>query len=436
MATYHEARDLPVLPAGDVLVCGGGSAGIMAAWAAARVGCQVTLLDPAACPGGTSAIGLPLLGFHDGARRIVGGLPYEFLARLQARGGLRGDLDADRALEPDPELLKLLAIEVLDEAGVRLLLHTFVADAVVRDGRLWGVIVEGKGGRRVLTAARTIDCTGDGDLCASAGVPMAKADGQLQPPTLMFTVGNVDLAAWQAAGGYGAMERKYAAVSTAENFRNPRRHDFSGCWRLGDRPNEVAFNCTRVLSIDATDPDDLTRAEVEGRYQAWEFLDRFLRPHVPGFEAAYIATTFAKVGIRETRRIVGEYVITEADLWSFRKFDDAIACGCYPIDVHSATDETTHFPHDHFYGGRHYTIPYRALLPLGVEDLLVAGRCLSCDHLAFGGLRVIGNTMPMGQAAGTAAALSHAAGLPPRRLDPGVLRSRLLADGCYLGEEV
>lgn len=435
MPTYRESRDLPIIAAGDVLVCGGGSAGIMAAWAAARAGCSVTLLDPAAAPGGTSAIGLPLLGFHDGVRRIVGGLPYEFLTRLQARGGLRGDLERSRSLEPDPELLKLLAIEVLDEAGVNLLLHTFVAGAVVQDGRLWGVVVEGKGGRRVLTAGRTLDCTGDGDVCAAAGVPMAKADGELQPPTLMFTVGNVDLAAWQAWGGYGAMERRYAEVATAEQFRNPRRHDFSGCWRLGSRPNEVAFNCTRILNVDATDPADLTRAEVEGRYQAWEFLERFLKPHIPGFAQAYIGATFAKVGIRETRRIVGEYVITEADLWEFRKFDDAIACGCYPIDVHSATDETTHFPHDHFYGGRHYTMPYRALVPLEVDDLLAAGRCLSCDHIAFGGLRVIGNTMPMGQAAGTAAALSLAAAVPPRQLDVDVLRERLLADGCYLGEE-
>jgi len=179
----------------------------------------------------------------------------------------------------------------------------------------------------------------------------------------------------------------------------------------------------------------LTRAEIEGRNQAWEFLEWFLKPHVAGFENAFITNTFHRGGVRETRRIVGEYVITEEDLWQFRKFDDAVCSGSYPIDVHHADDEGTLYPKEHFYNGRHYTIPYRALVPINIDNVLVAGRCLSCDHVAFEGLRVIGNTMGMGQAAGTAAALCLREGAIPRQLDTSLLRDTLRQQGAFLGLE-
>lgn len=434
MNTYTETRSIPAIDAADMIVVGGGSAGIMAAIAAARIGGKVLLIDPSSAPGGTSIIGLPLAGFHDGVRNVVGGIPDEFMNRLEARGGIWGPRSAG-FIPSDPEMIKRTAIEMLEEAGVELLLHTLVVDAIVRDGRIDGVIVEGKGGRRLLRARMFIDASGDGDVCHYAGVPMMKEEGELQPPTLMFVVGNIDMERFQAAGGYSSLMKAYREVSVREQFRNPRRTELSGGWRLGTRQNELAFNVTRILHIDATDPRDLTRAEIEGRHQAWEFLERFLQPHVAGFEHAFITNTFHRVGVRETRRIVGEYVITEADLWEFRKFDDAVCCGCYPIDVHHAGDEGTHYPKEHFYNGRHYTIPYRALVPLKVDNVLAAGRCLSCDHVAFGGLRVIGNTMGMGQAAGTAAALCLREDTIPRRLDTALLRDMLRLQGAFLGLE-
>ncbi|WP_135550308.1 FAD-dependent oxidoreductase [Paenibacillus cymbidii] len=432
METYTETKTIPAIDAADVIVVGGGSAGIMAAIAAARLGSKVLLIDPSSAPGGTSIIGLPLAGFHDGVRSVVGGIPDEFMNRLEARGGLWGPRNA-AFIPSDPEIIKMIAIEMLEEADVEMLLHTMVVDAVVREGRIDGVIVEGKGGRRLLRAPLFVDASGDGDVCHYAGVPMMKEEGELQPPTLMFVVGNIDMDRFEEAGGYSVLMRTYQEISAREQFRNPRRNELSGGWRLGSRKNELAFNVTRILNIDATDPRDLTRAEVEGRHQAWEFLDRFLKPHIAGFEQAFITNTFHRVGVRETRRIVGEYVIREEDLWQFRKFDDAVCCGCYPIDVHHASSESTHYPKEHFYNGQYYSIPYRALVPLRVDNVLAAGRCLSSDHVAFGGLRVIGNTMGTGQAAGTAAALCLQHDVIPRELDVDLLRDTLRQHGAFLG---
>ncbi|MDF2722012.1 MAG: hypothetical protein K0Q59_1687 [Paenibacillus sp.] len=431
--TYTETKTIPMLNAAEIIVVGGGSAGIMAALAAARLGGKVLLIDPSSAPGGTSIIGLPLAGFHDGVRQVVRGIPGEFMDRLRDRGGLSGGIE-QRFIPSDPEMIKMIAIEMLEEAGVELLLHTMVVDAITEEGLVSGVIVEGKGGRRLLRAKMFVDASGDGDVCHFAGVPMMKEAGELQPPTLMFVVGNMEMNTYIAAGGYSMLIAKYREISAQQHFRNPRRSELSGGWRVGLRENELAFNVTRVLHIDATDPWDLTKAEIEGRHQAWEFLHDFLRPHVPGFENAFITNTFHRVGVRETRRIMGEYVIHEDDLWHFRKFEDAICCGCYPIDVHNANNETTLFPPELFYNGNYYTIPYRALVPLGINNIIVAGRCLSADHIAFGGLRVIGNTMGMGQAAGTAAALCLQHNATPRLLDVSLLRRTLHANGAFLGE--
>ncbi len=432
MKTYIDTRTIPAIDASDVIVVGGGSSGIMAALAASRIGGKVLLIDPSATPGGTSIIGLPLAGFHDGVRPIVRGIPEEFLNRLEERGGLWGKRN-QRFIPSDPELIKMTAIEMLEEAGVEMLMHTQVVDAVVHDKQVAGVIVEGKGGRRLLRAKLFIDASGDGDLCHFAGVPMEKEEGELQPPTLMFVVGNINMEEFEQAGGFKHLMTLYREVSAREQFLNPRRTALSGGWRLGSRKGELAFNVTRILNIDATDPKDLTRAEVEGRHQAWEFLNRFLKPHVKGFEQAFITNTFHRVGIRETRRIVGDYVIREEDLWEFRKFEDSICSGCYPIDVHNGKNESTHFPEEHFYNGNHYTIPYRALIPKGIDNMLVAGRCLSCDHIAFGGLRVIGNTMGMGQAVGTAASLCLQQNTTPRKLDISLLQDTLRKSGVFLG---
>ena len=439
VGSYVETKTLPVYEPAEVIVCGAGSAGIVAALASARNGAKTLLVDPFGSPGGTMVSGLPLLGFYDGARPMVGGIPRELLKRLASAGGMTGDPDRQDAVTIDPELLKFVALQMLTEAGVELLLHTYVCDALVdEESRLWGIVVEGKGGRRVLRAKRFVDATGDADVAVYAGVPFAigrESDGAVQSLTMMFTVGNVDLERFNAWGGYKRARDLWVTLQADGKFRNPRRTDLSGFWHVNNRAGELSLNVTRITGVNAGDPQQLTYAEIEGRRQVWEFLYDFLKPHVPGFENAYIVYTASKVGVRETRRIVGEYVLTEEDVVTFRKFDDAIALGCWPIDIHSPSGDGTRYLRNHFYGGKHYTIPWRCLIPKKVDNLLVAGRCISATHEALSAVRVMAQTMCMGQAAGTACAMSIEANVTPRELDVPALLDRLRSMGAVLNAD-
>lgn len=437
-ATYREpAREIPVFGRFDVAVVGAGATGICAAVAAARAGARTLLLDSAGVPGGTAASGLPWAGgFTDGKKQIIRGLAGELAGRLQKAGGMQANLDTDNWIPFDSECLKLVAIEMLAGANVQLLLHTVVADAIVEEGRIRGVIVENKGGRQALFASAVVDTSGDADVALRAGVPTEfgrASDGRTQPMTMMFHVAHVDLDRFEKAGGYAMIERKFTELATPLGFENPRRGDLSGLFRIPGRPGEVSLNVTRVLGLRGTDPVELSNAELAGRRQVREFLFEFLRPHVPGFESAYLASTAAKIGVRETRRIVGEYVMRESDITGYREQPDSIGRGAYPIDIHSPTDATTNFRSREHVPGRSYAIAYRVLVPLRVDQLLVAGRCVSATHEALSAIRVMPICMVMGQAAGTAAALSVAAGTPPRALDVKLLQQKLVADGTYLG---
>lgn len=438
IATLNETLTTPLEDAGDVLVVGAGSAGVGAALAAARSGMKTTLIDPAGFIGGTLVSGIPIGGCHDGEKQVVKGIFHEMWERLHALDGCDDLPDQTTWLNIDPEKLKIVLLEMLGEAGVQLRLHTLFSRAAMNGRRIDAAVVESKGGRLGLQAGMYIDATGDADLASSAGVPIAKGrtlDGKMQPMSLIFAVGNIDLDRFRQWGGYGKMEATWNEISVREHFRNPRRGNLSGMWGSPERVGERAFNVTRVIGLDGSDSHTLSRAEVEGRLQAWEFLNDFLKPHIPGFENAFISWTSAKIGVRETRRIVGEYVLTRDDIWNFVKFPDAINCGSYPIDIHSPTDATTDYPTDHFYGGKYWTIPYRSLVPLKVENLLVAGRCLSATHEALSAVRVMANTMAMGEAAGFAAALSLQHKTTPRRLDAQLVQNALLESGAWLGEK-
>jgi hypothetical protein len=437
MRILTETLHTPVSSGGDVVVVGAGSAGVAAALSSARRGMKTTLVDPAGFPGGTLVSGLPILGCFDGKRQVVAGIFQELVDALRERDGVDGDPGKDTGLQIDAEKLKVILLEKLGEAGVELRLHTLLAGAVVSGREIEAVLLEGKGGRRALSARMFIDTTGDADLAAAAGVPVEKGrkkDGLTQPMTMMFGVGGVDKARFRAWGGYPELLRRYEKISTEKNFRNPRRATLSEIWGPESRTGEITFNATRVLGADGTDAASLSAAEAEGRLQVWEFQEQFLRPHIPGFEKSYIVWTSAKIGVRETRRIVGEYVLNREDIWNFAKFPDAINCGAYPIDIHSPDGPATEFPLDHFYGGRYWTIPYRALVPLKIDNLLVAGRCLSATHEALAAVRCMANTLGMGQAAGTAAALALSLGTSNRNLPVERLQACLREDGAWLGE--
>lgn len=309
---------------------------------------------------------------------------------------------------------------------MRLRLHTFCTDVVMEDRRITGLIVDGKSGLGLIQARVIVDASGDADICFHAGVPFQRAgeDGPAQSLTTTFRMGNVNVEQALAVKR-PQLEALMKRANLSGQYRLPREE---GSVHITPLPGVVATNMTRVAQVDATDPVQLTRAEVEGRRQALEYV-RFLRTEIPGYERAYLINFSVQIGIRETRRVYGEYRLTREDVLSGRKFDDAIAqCGA-PIEDHHPGSNTRW---EYIPGGATYDIPYRCLLPLDSENLLIAGRCLSATHDAHASVRSMGQCMAMGQAAGTAAALAVATGQTPRQLSIKDLQARLLAEGALL----
>jgi hypothetical protein len=441
----------------DVLVAGGGNAGCAAALAAARTGARTLLVERYGFLGGTATAAMvgPWMTFHSGTDRIVGGIAQEIVERLIALGGSPGHIPDSSDYVPtitpfDPEIHKALLFDLMRESGVHLLLHALAVD-VVRDdrGAVRGATFATVGGMRTYLAKRTIDATADAFVAAAAGCELQQGDerGRVQPSSLMFRLSHVDM---NAVAAYVRDHPDQMRTSLAPAQRNASaltavaglyelwqdaQADGIGVPRelvsffISPYPDEVTVNMTRVTDIDPLDPDDLTRAEVEARAQAMRLV-AFFRERVPGFAHARIAATATQIGVRESRRIVGVYTLTRDDILERHTFDDAVARSAYPIDIHnpSGSGTTTH----RLPPGTSYEIPYRCLVPQSVDDLLVAGRCISTTHEALASTRLTPTVMTLGQAAGTAAALSLQAGVLPRALDPQVLRTRLIADGVDL----
>lgn len=439
-----------------MLVVGGGNAGCAAALAAARTGARTLLVERYGFLGGTATAAMvgPWMTFHSGADRIVGGIAQEIVERLIALGGSPGHIPDASGYVPtitpfDPEIHKALLFDLMRESNVHLLLHALVVDAVCADGPVRGATFATVGGPRTIRARCTIDATADAFVAAAAGCELQQGDerGRVQPASLMFRLSHVDmdaLAAYvrehpdQMRTALPPQDRDAAALTAVAGLYElwgQAQDDGIAIPRelvsffISPYPDEVTVNMTRVIDIDPLDPDDLTRAEVEARGQAMRLV-AFFRARVPGFAHARIAATATQIGVRETRRIVGDYTLTRDDILERRTFDDAIARSAYPIDIHnpSGSGTTTH----RLPPGTSYEIPYRCLVPQRVEDLLVAGRCISTTHEALASTRLTPTVMTLGQAAGTAAALALAAGVRPRALAPHVLRERLIADGVDL----
>ena len=430
-------RRTAVFGEADVVVVGAGAAGICAAAAAARTGAQTLLIDSAGYPGGTAADLQILAGFTDGRKQIVWGIADELLQQMRGLGGFTADPARDRFMPFDAECFKFAATDLLTGAGVEMLFHAFAVDAIVSDDSCQGVIVETKGGRRAVPAGIVVDCSGDADVAHRAGVPCKigrDADGGTQPMTMIFSVGGVDVEMFEVTGGYEVLVETFTEIAEAEGFENPRRGELSGMFEIPGHPGQVVFNATRVLDCLGTDPEALTRASLAGRRQVREFVYDFLRPHVPGFENAYLASTATRIGIRETRRILGRRVMAERDVTEYREQKDVIGRGAYPVDIHSPDGAGTDFRQSRHVAGRSYALPYGMLVPRDVDKLLVAGRCVSATHVALSAIRVIGCCMAMGQAAGTAAGLCAQSGAGPAQLDVAALQNRLLADGVWLGD--
>jgi hypothetical protein len=441
----------------DVLVIGGGNAGCAAALAAARHGARTLLVERYGFLGGTATAAMvgPWMTFHSGTQRIVGGIAQEIVERLMRCGASPGHIADSSDYVPtitpfDPEIHKALLFEMMRESGVEMLLHSWFLGTHVEGERVVGASVATVGGGRSFRARVVIDATADAHVAASAGVPTQKGDehGRVQPASLMFRLSHVDLSktatyvrthADQMRTSLKAHERTaHSLTAVAGLYELWSQAQEDGVvdiprelvsFFISPYPDEVTVNMTRVTDIDPLDPVDLTRAEVEARLQVMQ-LFRFFRERVPGFENARIAGTGAQVGIRESRRIEGRYTLTADDVLHARTFPDAIARSAYPIDIHnpSGSGTTTHRPPP----GASYEIPYRCLVPINREQLLVAGRCISTTHEALASTRLTPTVMTLGQAAGTAAALANDRTELVAAIDTDLLRSTLIADGVDL----
>jgi hypothetical protein len=408
----------------DVLVCGGGCAGIAAALAAARRGAKTLLVERAGFAGGIiTTVGLP---FFDGIadirtnRIVVRGIALELLSRSGVCAPEATSVKQHNPTVPNIEAFKLLADRLLlaESSRLKLLYHTIACDARVEGGRIAEVTLANKGGLTRVRPKVVIDCTGDADVAQWAGAPTEKA-AELQPMTLHFRIGHVNRQPDLTKQCRLALE-KAQARGELPMFYGP------GMMFMFAR-DEIYIHAVRVPG-DATDPADFTRAEIQGRSDAWAMFEAWKRD-VPGFENSYFISSGPFIGVRETRRIVGQYVLTENDITSNRRFDDAIATGCWYLDLHpnkttsgqaNATPKVQPEPYD---------IPYRSLLPQAVDNLLVAGRCHSATQLAASSTRVTCTAMAMGEAAGAAAAIAVAGNHSLHEIVPSALQGDLQKRG-------
>ncbi len=420
----EPSRTIPVFADVDVAVIGGGMAGVCAAVAAAGFGLSTVLIESFGCLGGTGTSGM--------VNCFCGMTTYGETVRKQIVTGIGGEI-CDRLLAQDalapssgyafnPEVLKLILDQMAEENHVEVLFYTHVTDVISDNGEIKGVIIENKAGRQAVLARRTIDCTGDGDVCARAGAAFTLGDG---------------------SGGFLSCDLAFHMINVGEFSQkelDEKIKEFYGTGKYGlTRPTIIAreigikgaywVNWAGIpWQVNSTDPIHLSRAVTEGRRIVRE-LRRFLRTEITGFENMDIADTAPMIGIRESRHVKGDYVLTKEDILKCTKFKDGIGACAWPLELVDAVRgrEFRWLPK-----GEYYTIPYRVLLPAGIEQLLMAGRFVSCTHDAQSSLRIMGAAMVMGQAAGIAAGISIEKCITPRMVSPETLRSRLGEAGAFI----
>jgi len=454
----------------DVLVAGSGPAGTVAAIAAARNGVKVLLVERYAFLGGMLTAGMvsPINAFYNmQGKQIVGGIPHEIVRRLEKIGGvfpgghLRSAYLSSYTHTPfDVESMKRILLEMTEEENICFLLHTFVAGTIVESNKVKGVKVVNKSGTYGIKAKIVIDASGDGDVAAAGGADYQKGgkQGECMAGSLFIRMGNIDekqvmdyvkkhpnefvlsedpfikesnaevaskisnLSDIHAVRGMFDTVKKAQKEGEFPSTRNQVMFVFS------PKRNEVYINSTNVVHMDGSNEEDLTYAELETRKQVPKVVNFFIK-YIPGFRNAYLINTATQIGVRESRRIIGDYILTINDVLQAKKFYDGIAKGAYPSDIHTPDGGLVH---KHVQRGSDYDIPYRCLIPKKLNNILVAGRSISADRLAMGSIREMAQCMAMGQAAGTAAAMSVKEEIIPRKLNISSLRENLISQGAII----
>ena len=386
----------------DVIVVGGGFSGTAAAIAAARWGMEVLLIEKSNCFGGAAVNCLvnPFMYYwtNDPATKkpiyLCNGIFREILTELTAMKAMPENSSAFHE-----EYLKLILQRMILKENVHVLFHTYLTGVRMDNGKVKSVLVSNKEGPGEYAARYFIDCTGDGDLAVLAGYPYhlgREKDHLCQPMTLCFRVAGVDLKAFEKS--YDSINPLYQQFQREGKIKNPRENILV----FENVVNGVLhFNSTRIVRKNPVSGEEKTQAELEAREQVFE-LFHFLRENIDGFQHSQLLSTAMEIGVRESRMIEGEYLLTQEDLVACTKFDDGVVCGNYDIDIHNPEGSGT--SHYYFKDGEYYTIPYRCLVPKGSRNLLVAGRCISSTHEAQASYRIMPICCCLGEAAGIAAA--------------------------------
>ena len=447
----------------DIVVIGGGPGGLAAAVTAARQGASVLLVERLGYLGGQLGSGLPLLGFLDKKRRcIIGGFAQEFVDRMQAVGGSYGHEYCPHHLSTtllDPFYARILAFEMVKEAGVEILLHCELSGVKKENGRIVALTVTGKGQQIELLADVFVDGTGDADLAFLAGAECMKGDedGVLQPPTLMFNLGGVDIDRFADYLAEHPEQLPHAVIPNieegydAEFIRNTKSAIFLGLNPLIEKlraegncpvhrdtvifikqpiPGHVAINTIRLLNFDGSDLEDLSQGEMDAHLQIPALIKMF-KDYVPGFENCYLTFINSVIGVRESRRVKGLKTLTMEDAVAGRKPEDTIGLCNYFLDVHNGAGQGTFRVEIE----EPFGIPYGCLISKDVANLMITGRPISTDRMTFGATRIMNVCMAVGQAVGNGAAMAVQAGACPADVDIAALRARLLAQGAILDIE-
>ena len=419
----------------DLIVAGGGLTGVAAAVAAAREGLSVLLIEKSGCLGGAMSNSLvyPFMKYwtdeESGERKwLSSGLFREMRHRLN------GYLRPASHLDYSPEYFKFVLDDMVQEAGVDVLFQVSLFRVHTEGRKVTGVSLATKAGELVVEADFFVDATGDGDLFAFAGCDFQlgrEADGLCQPMTTCFRIAGIQPDA--LAGGYpslkAAMNEAYKAWREQGKIQNPREDVL--VFRIPSLgPDVLHFNSTRVIKLDPTDPFALSQAEMQGRRQVRELLDFLKENQFEAFKNAYIVSCAVNIGVRESRKLKGEHILTADELIACTMFEDAIALGNYDIDIHNPAGTGT--SHRRFPAGEYYSIPYRSLLPKEFDNLLVGGRCISATHEAQASIRIMPICTTTGQAAGTAIAAAVKTGANTHTVDVKTVQQMLRNAGAAI----